>query len=99
MPLMICSDSSSACSRPPTVLKSMPSVVCSSSNQPAPMPRLKRPPLMWSSVQAAFAVMRGMAVGVAEHEVADAGARRRLRERGERREPSRHGPSGSTKIG
>src|SRR5208282_1757325 len=36
-------------------LKSKPRLLCSSSNHPAPRPRLRRPPLIWSSVAAIFA--------------------------------------------
>ena len=37
-----------------------PKASCSSSNQPPPMPRIARPPLMWSTVVASFAVSPGL---------------------------------------
>ena len=39
--------------------KSSPKSSCSSSNHAPPMPRIARPPLMWSSVVAIFAVSVG----------------------------------------
>ncbi len=39
--------------------KSRPNASCSSSNHAPPMPRIARPPLMWSSVVAILAVSDG----------------------------------------
>ena len=39
---------------------SIPKSSCSSSNQAPPIPRIARPPLMWSSVVAIFATRAGL---------------------------------------
>ena len=50
----------------------MPYCSCSLTCQPAPTPSSTRPSLMWSTVAAQFATHRRVAVGVAEHEGAEA---------------------------
>ena len=40
--------------------KGMPKATCSVSNQAAPMPRMARPPLMWSSVVIILATRAGL---------------------------------------
>ena len=58
---MISTDSASRSRRSPNpVPKSSPNAACSSSNQPPPSPRIARPPLMWSTVVASFAVSPGL---------------------------------------
>ena len=45
--------------------KSIPKSRCSSSNHAPPMPRMARPPEMWSSVVAIFATSAGLRNGLA----------------------------------
>ena len=53
-------DSSSQSSRwPKPDPKSIPKAVCSSSNHAPPMPRVARPPLMWSIVVSDFTARPG----------------------------------------
>ncbi len=51
--------SSSQSARPPLVPNGSPSIVCSFSAQPAPMPNSSLPPDRWSTVTAAFASTAG----------------------------------------
>ena len=57
---MIPTASSSRSRRSPKPLpKSIPNASCSRSNQPPPRPSTDRPPLIWSTVVASFAVRPG----------------------------------------
>ncbi len=56
---MAVSASSSIAQRSAAVRNGMPSAVCSASNQPEPMPKSRRPPLITSTVVAIFASTAG----------------------------------------
>ena len=79
---------------------SRPKASCSSSNQAAPMPRIARPPLMWSSVVAILAVRAGVAERVrADHEPDPDALGGQRPGRPASASPRRIGPSQSPTIG